>query len=557
MSVVDELIKKYPSVWELAQEYPSTFLTYLAEEGVIEERMIEPYLAQHRLAEKIEKPEAPRRVLLKGPSAVYDLIDDYRRHWERLNKNTFDFIDYLVDQKYIIVDGPANWRVTFKNAGWEYLEPPVTEAKKTEAVHTALYAGVIDYFVAAAGPVIDSLWAFMRKNYASWWDLIWGHAKSMYDEHWPKIKAKLEDMGTGMYKLFTNTMLSVGEVTPEKAPELCLKMFGVALGAGIAAHGLSVGFEAISPLKSLGFHQMTAMIAQLGSFGPVAAATLGQVQYSALRVPMSYYVNKVTRSRLPDDRLLQIMAVKPDITEAEFRHYMPYHGYSDFWIQKIWETMFSEPRYFELKMLSEDEAATTEWLKKKVRRAGYTPEDTEVFVSSMIKAAVKTQRQDYYKTALNLFKEGYIERGHLNKVLDELELRPEASVFAVKGAELMYLLDTINDEIKFWTDSYLKDLVTEEELELQLSLLGVNRWRVDLKVRLARVRKYKKPAQTEAKELASVMNKARSKYTQGYVTLYRNDRIDIETLYIYLVEIGIEPAVAEATCFLEEARKTK
>ncbi len=126
---------------------------------------------------------------------------------------------------------------------------------------------------------------------------------------------------------------------------------------------------------------------------------------------------------------------------------------------------------------------------------------------------------------------------------------------ATRAAELAYLLDTISDETRYWTDSYLKDLVTDDELELQLTLLGLNRWRVDLKVRQAKVRKYKKPGKPVATEIEKAMNQARSKYSQAYITLYRKDQIDIDTLCAYLVEIGIEPVLAEATCFLEQARK--
>jgi len=73
--------------------------------------------------------------------------------------------------------------------------------------------------------------------------------------------------------------------------------------------------------------------------------------------------------------------------------------------------------------------------------------------------------------------------------------------------------------------------------------------------RLATVRKYKKPGKPVATEAEKAMNQVRSRYSQAYVTLYRKDLIDIDTLYAYLLEIGIVEDLAEATCFLEQARK--
>lgn len=426
-----------------------------------------------------------------------------------------------------------------------------------QQVKASIWNNPAGWFSQAWREFLKAFWSWIVENVTELVDMIWGHAKALFEEYWPPVKDKLEEMGRTLYDWTNKALLSVGEVTPERASEMAWNMFGVALGAGVLAHAASVGFEMVQPFKSLGFHQMTGMIAQLGSFGPVSAATLGQVHYAALRVPMSYAVNKVTRSRLPDDQLLQIMAVKPDIPMELFTKTMQYHGYSDFWIDRIKATMYHEPRYFELKMMSEDEAATDEWLWEKSRRAGFSEDDTKIMVSSYIKGATRDQRKEYYKQGFNLFKEGYIERGHFNKIIEDLELRPEASVFAVKSAELAYLLDTISDEVKYWTDSYLKDLISDDELELQLSLLGLNRWRVDLKVRQAKVRKYKKPGQPAPTELEKATNQIRSKYSQGYVTLYRNDLIDIDTLYYNLVSIGIVKDLAAATCFLEEARKAE
>ncbi|GAJ25076.1 unnamed protein product, partial [marine sediment metagenome] len=212
--------------------------------------------------------------------------------------------------------------------------------------------------------------------------------KATFEQYWPPVESAIEAAGEKIFDLTMKGLLHGGQVTPESAPGLAAKMFGVALGAGITAHAMSVGFEMIHPFKSLGFHQMTGMIAQLGSFGPVSAATLGQVHYAALRLPMSYACNKVTRSRLPDDMVLQILAVKPDIPMEKFVETMKYHGYSDDWIDRIRATMYHEPRYFELKMMSEDETAAkppsdvSDLARTEFKKYGVTPQDQWLFMKS-------------------------------------------------------------------------------------------------------------------------------------------------------------------------------
>lgn len=535
MSPVEDYLPEWEGIWEESGHKPAIFFRLCRDRGLIDQE-----LYAHEIGMLVIPPE-------EIP----------------LSEEAREILGYQV--KASLWSEPAAWFATawreFLKAFWSFMAENIPKVE------------------AALDPILGFTMKKRNESMKDLLDIIWGHIKATFEQYWPPVQAKIEDAGLWIYNQTNKALLSVGEVTPERAPEMALKMFGVALLAGITAHTLSVGFEMIHPFKELGFHQMTGMVAQLGAFGPVAAATLGQVHYAALRRPMSYAVNKVTRSQIPDDQLLQIMAVKPDIPMELFIKTMQYHGYSDFWIERIKATMYHEPRYFELKMMAEDESAAKppsdvsdlaraefarygvpsqdQWLFMKARRAGYSPEDSLIFTSSIIKGATRDQRKEYYKQGFNLFKEGYIQREHLNKILAELQLRPEASVFAVKSAELAYLLDTISDEVKYWIDSFLKDLVTDDELELQLSLLGVNRWRVDLMVRRAKVRKYKKPGEPVATEAEKAMNQVRSKYSQGYVALYRKDLIDVETLYAYLLEIGIVEDLAGATCFLEQARKAE
>lgn len=510
---VEDYLPEHSDLWEEAGNEPYNFFWLLHRQGFIDD---ETYLSE--VTELGLAPPAK-------PLPVIPFLDELSAHAR-------DAVSHPV-LKY--------FRAAFNEA---------LKAIWPEIVQGAKDAG--EYGLAR----LRDLWAWLRENVPEFLDWLWGHTKAAFEQYWPPIEAQLEKAGDKIFDWTNKYLLHNKEVTPEMAPAMAAKMFGVALTCGITAHAMSVAFEMIHPFKSLGFHQMTGMVAQLGSFGPVSAATLGQVHYAALRRPMSYAMNKATRSNLPREDLLQIMAVKPDIPMDQFVETMKYHGYNDYWIDRIRTTMYHEPRYFELKMMSEDIAATDEWLHEKVRRAGYNEVDTEVFVKSLRASAIKMQRLDYYKQAVYLFKEGLIPTGYFDKVLDEIELLPAAKRFAKRAAELNYLGDVTKDEIKYWTDSYQKDLITEDEFELQLSLLGLNRWRVDLAVRLAKVRKYKKPGAAVKPELEKITNKVRTKYSQAYVTMYRKDLITIEDLQGYLVTLGIHPELAEATAVLEAARKT-
>lgn len=372
---------------------------------------------------------------------------------------------------------------------------------------------------------------------------------------WAGLETAFDWFGNSMISTISTLTVGQGEVTPERAPGVAGRLFGAAIGFGVAAHLTSTVTEVFHPTHAIGLHYISAFMADMGAFSRIAAATIGVMVALAVRQPLTYYVNERVRPLIPKDMQLQIMAVKPDITIPQFRKAMAYQGYSEFWIDKIQRTMYHEPRYFELKMMSEDEAATDKWLFEKSRRAGFNEPDSKIMVSSYIKSATRTQRIDYYRQAFYLYKEGYIDAGKFEKALEEMELRPEALFFSKKAADLAYILDFTNDMIKLYTAEYKKDVITLYDLELALSTLVVDPVRASLKARQAQIAKQPKPAKTEKKELEAVIRELQRKHTTLYILQYRKDEIDEKQLVAYLVAIGIEPEVALVTMQIEKTRK--
>lgn len=555
MTTIERYAEQYPGIWQSADQDYRVFCGMLAEYGHINRADVDPMIWEHEKVHPPAEPPAEPPALPPAPP-IAELREKHPEVSEMWPDSDMDFLVSLRSYGYIDDDTyhAAVWEITKREMAAAYMPPEELAALRQE-IGSTLFDKIADWFRVAWREFLTAFWSWLKENVAALLDLIWGHIKAAFEQYWPPVKDKIEAAGQQIFDWTTKYLLDGGEVTPERAPAMAAKMLTLALTAGITAHAMSVGFEMIHPFKSLGFHQMTGMVAQLGSFGPVSAATLGQIHYAALRRPMSYAVNKVTRSQLPDDQLLQIMAVKPDIDMSKFVETMKYHGYSDYWIDRIRATMYHEPRYFELKMMSEDLLATEDWLYTKSRRAGFSEADSRIMVSSYLKTASRTQRIDFYRQAFYLFKEGYISRGLFDRYLEELEFRPEAKQFAARAADLAYVLDVTKESISYWTDCYGKDLIDEDELSAHLSLLGVTPSRAWLIRQRARVKKTKRPGQPVKTELQKATSKIQTQYAQAYVTLYRKDLIDADTLIADLIAIGIVPELAEATAALEAVRK--
>jgi len=340
-------------------------------------------------------------------------------------------------------------------------------------------------------------------------------------------------------------------VTPERAAAAAGGMFASAVGFGALAHGMALAVETIPNLKYMGVHYLSAFVARMGSFGAISGATMGVIAALAIREPFSYYMKSILRPTQPREMDLQIMAVKPDIDMETFRQGMKYQGYSDFWIDAFQRTMFHEPRYFELSMLGEDEAATDAWLYTKARRGGYSEADAEVFVSSLIKKVTRDQRKEYYKQAFNAFKEGYISIGTFKGALDYLGIRPEAKELAIQAAKMAYEADLYKELVTTYRRSYASDLITWQELDASLSALGMTEERVDAIVQLEWTKKEPKILKAERKEIEAEWRKIQSGYSRMYIESFRKGLITEGRLATNLIAIGIEKRAAQATARYE------
>jgi hypothetical protein len=487
--------------------------------------------------------------------SVAAYLPEYEKEWAASGKDPITFffmlkeLGYIDQATYEIEIGlPKETIVT--GVAPETLAPEAIKAQMGEALYDFYEGKTLQHETGW----LASLWLWIKEHLGPLIDMVVGAVKSALLTAWEWIKSQLEALGGLIFKGVSSLLSGASPITPEQAPMLALKLYGFAMTQGMAAHSIAVITENVHPLKNLGLSQIAAMVGDLSAFGRIAAATIGVYTSVALAGPMRYAVQSETRPVIPDARTLQTLAVKQDITLDEFRNQMKYHGFRDYWIGRIEASMYREPMYRELLIMAESDVATDAWMVDKLRRAGYDSTDAAVMHKALLKRIALTQRSSYYSQAFSLFKEGYINQDLFARVLDELEMRPEAKQFAVKAANLAYLYDATSDQVKYWCDSYQKDLLTDDQLRLHLSLLGIVPERVWLLAQIQRVKKYKKPSQPTASGLEKVTTQVQDKYSQAYIQLYRKGLIDTDMLLGDLVAIGIVPDLAEATVFLEAAR---
>lgn len=492
--------------------------------------------------------------------AIVDyLIAPLREIWDYLASVLAEWFERIRAAIAAFMTDPAQWVYDLGAEIWEALK----------ALSADIWNALIETANAAAawiGEKVTDLAPVIVEHFRDlvvWvWDVIKAAFVFVKDDIIPAVSEAtsgalgwLKDQFTHLmglaYKEILDYAKAYSPMTPERAVTLAAVMFGSAVGFGALAHGIALGVEMLPNLKYMGVHYLSAFAARMGSFGTISSATMGVIAAVSLRRPMTYYLQSMMRPIQPSERDLMMMAVKPDISMDIFRQGMAYQGYSDYWIGRYAATMYHEPRYFELSMMAEDESATAAWLYTKARRSGYSEDDSKIFVASIGKKAARTQRQDFYKQAFNLFKEGYIPESTFKGYLDQLEMRPEAQEFAVNGANLAYQYDLYRDLISAHRTAYRNDLITEDEFSASLAALGMTPDRVSALAYIEWVRKTPSAIKKERREIESAWAEVQKKYTQVYIEAFEKGLIGEGQLAAYLIALGIKERVAQATARYE------
>jgi len=508
---------------------------------------------------------------------VEDYLPEWNDLWERCDDNPMLFFhlalkDGRIDQE--LYDHEMSMLLVYEKMK---PLPPEYEELLHEQAKAAVWNEPAGWFSTAWREFLKAFWGWIKDNIGEAFVIVKDIVTAAFDAYWPPVKDAIEAVGLKVFDFTMKGILDAGEITPEKAPAMAARAYTMALGAGITAHAMSVGFEMTHILKSLGFHQMTAIIAQLGAFGPLTGATLGQVYYSALRQPMSYAVNKVTRSKLPDDKLAIEFRSKREISYPEFEDLMGYHGYTDRWIRRIESWQWKDPRMLEIMRMAEDPIIVTPppanledelrtmgitgerrkdwWLWRKFMRAGYEDCDIPNMIMAIHRKGIHNALT-YFKTALRRnYRWGFATENDLREGMRDMGLTEEYIGWTKRAGALDREYFLKQDLIRQYELAYRNDVMSGRDFEVALTLLGLPPKTVTTMAVTEKIRKHPRVTHDVDPESERAMAKIQTKYTALYIEQYRKNIIDEAELLESLMAIGVLPELAEVTVDLEATKR--
>jgi len=288
------------------------------------------------------------------------------------------------------------------------------------------------------------------------------------------------------WDLYLGPLERIAPVTPEEAPVVAATLYSQAVAAGAAAHLVSMVAETSTSLKHMGFGYLAAFLADMASFSKLAAATQGVLISIGLGKPFQYSVQEKLRPIIPDDKDLQFMRAKKEITFDEFKQFMSYHGYTDWWIDTWEKFLWMDPRMMEIVRLTEivrpeptpprealewlehadlvPEDPADWWFYMKFGKAGYDYIDIPVLTRA-VKWLTKRREQTMYLMQIRRsYRTGRMTKEEAFTRMERCQLAPDVIEFRMESMDLEKAFEKQHDRINADIQAFRKGFIDEFEL---------------------------------------------------------------------------------------------
>jgi len=263
---------------------------------------------------------------------------------------------------------------------------------------------------------------------------------------------------------------------PDRALETARTLFAEKAALGAAAHLLAVAAESSANIKHMGMGYLAAFLADLAGFNRIAAATMGEVEWAALQLPMRHRTQRDYRPQLPALAELTMAYAKKEIPPGPIPEGFPpragfsetderapavnlhealaRYGLPDDWIRVYSHHLFMDPRLTELVRMGQyynpeidprsagatefmkawidarpwlleeigikrEEWDASPWLYFKASVAGYEPSDVRVIVETILRAVVRRDQTLMLDAITRLYRDGFIGMDRVQQLVEE------------------------------------------------------------------------------------------------------------------------------------------
>jgi len=372
---------------------------------------------------------------------------------------------------------------------------------------------------------------------------------------------------------------SIGHTSPRPATDIIPKiaMAGVVLFSGLAA--FTIGGELVSFFKHLGLGHVSAMLYDMVNYKVLTASLVTSLSLVYISTPVRYYYQELARPYFPDlGHALSLAGEYAFVTPAKsgaavvtrealeginqenkkaFMDVSRYQGFSDEWLDKLYELADSPAKYFALRGMADSGFWDEGYFIMELMNSGYNVPTIKNMLDMFRRYSLGEVKGVMLPVAMTRFREGFSNEEDLKTELRSLGLPEPKLDLYVFAANLSYQTDYASDLLAAYRTQFRKDMITEANFRQLLHGLGLNSVRVEGYVIRDNATKYKPPKVTKVPKVVPEyltdegqlrVNTAKEAFRRGLTTAAE--------LEAELVNLEMPPDLAEAYAQFEIIRKT-
>lgn len=373
------------------------------------------------------------------------------------------------------------------------------------------------------------------------------------------ILSAIADVFRPVMEVFLSGVLdlltSLGPISPSGATGAMSGLANIGMLIVGMLGAMTVAGHLIHPFQSVGLGEISAIVWDMSQFRVVTGAFMGVVSALAVRQPLTYYLNKALRPKLPDERSAAMMMSREYISREQYSNLMGFYGIPDEWHEPM--TLLTETKvgYFALANIARNGVFQRELFERDCRRAGYATETIEMLLDMYQKNALEAVRGQMSGYAITRYKEGFSTASEFREELKILGYSNDQIPVYEAAAELAYATDYLSDLKSAYYTAVTRGQISLDGYRSALAGLGIVPERVEAFV--LRARAVLKPKE-KLGPTAPPVPTYETDYGKIVVDTIRRERrknlISDQQETARLIQLGMEPDMAEAIAANDNAR---
>jgi hypothetical protein len=435
-------------------------------------------------------------------------------------------------------------------------------------------------------PFLESFWracssalSFGSRNFISNFSLVTPESLASSPGWMENIHKWFEEIFTKPLRAITDIFEDIGHSSPRPATDIIPKIAvaGVVLFGGLTA--FTIGGELVSFFKHLGLGHVSAMIYDMVNYKVLTASLVTTLALVYISTPVRYFYQEKARPYFPDlGHALSLAGEYAFVTPAKagggsvtldaldginvenkaaFKDVARYQGFSDDWLDKLYELADSPGKYFALRGMADSGFWDEGYFIMELMNSGYNVPTIKNMVAMFRRYSLGEVKGVMLPVAMTRFKEGFSGEEDLKTELRSLGLPEPKIPLYIFAANLSYQTDYASDMLTAYRTQFRKDMVTEADFRQLLAGLGINPVRIEGYVLRENASKFKPPKVTKVPTpVPEYLTDEGQLRVNTAKEAFRRSLTSAAELEAELVKLEMPPDLAEAYAQFEIIRKT-